>query len=300
MNISELKTPIRIYWDLAPHEPGQDLDYLQIAEQIVGLKILSLDLTETASAVSHACLAILERLSLERIAVSLTLSLEAITPAVLSQLSRLRLKVLFASVTNSADLPAVQALRQSLPGAAGLQIGVSCAVTRGNCHDLPAILSFCVACGAPLVLPMQRLEMGGDCFQLGKAERQELAGRLREVGNLDKMRVTIHDPFLWRVFFPAVSFPNGSCQAANTMLHIAANGDVYPCPSLPVRLGSLATTPLSVIAVSPEKMNLRARLVSPPQGCLACAEVSNCLGGCRGRGYCVTDSWDEPDPGCGE
>jgi GeoRSP system SPASM domain protein len=147
---------------------------------------------------------------------------------------------------------------------------------------------------------MQRLEIGGDCFQLGKAERQELAGRLREVGNLDKMRVTIHDPFLWRVFFQAVSFPNGSCQAANTMLHIAANGDVYPCPSLPVRLGSLATTPLSVIAVSPEKMNLRARLVSPPQGCLACAEVSNCLGGCRGRGYCVTDSWDEPDPGCGE
>lgn len=300
MNISELKTPIRIYWDLAPDEHGYDLDYLQIAEQVVGLKILSLDLTETASAVSPACLAILERLSTEHVAVSLTLSFEAITPDVLSHLFRFKLKTLSVAVTSSADLPAVQALRQLLPVAAVLPIGVSCALTRENCHDLPAILSFCVASGAPLVLPMQRLEMGSDYFTLSKAERQALAARLHEVGNSDKVRATIHDPFLWRVFFPSTSFPNGRCQAANTMLHFAANGDVYPCPSLPVRLGSLATTLLSVIAVSPEKMNLRARLVRPPQGCLACAELPNCLGGCRGRSYCVTESLEEPDPGCGE
>jgi GeoRSP system SPASM domain protein len=298
MNIRELKTPIRIYWDLAPQT---QLDHRQIAEQIAGLKILSLDLTETAPAVSGACLAILERLKTEQIAVSLTLPLVAATPAALLQLSRFRLKTVSIGIAGAHELPAVQLLRYAASEAgagAGLQVGVSCQVTSHNYRDLPALLAFCVEQGAPLVLPMQRMELGGDCFGLERGERQELSRRLSEINRPEKMRITIHDPFLWRVFFPTTAFPEGSCQAANTMLHIAANGEVYPCASLPVRLGSLAETTLSAIATSVEKRELRERLISPPQGCLACDELASCLGGCRGRGYCTTDSWEEPDPGC--
>jgi len=297
MNIPELKTPIRIYWDLAPQEPGLEPDFPGIAEQIAGLKILSVDLTESAPAVSDACLRILARLSSEQMALSLTLPLSAITPATPAKLSGFRLKTLLVAVSSAAELAQVEVLLQS--ASSPVSIGISCAVTRANFRELPAMLSFCAVHGVPLVLPMQRLALGGDCFRLSREERQELSDRLREVARTERMRVVIHDPFLWRVFYPAASFPEGRCQAANTMLHIAANGDVFPCPYLPVMLGNLATTPLSVIAGSAEKKDLRGRLVAAPQGCQSCVELAECLGGCRGRGYCATGSWDEPDPGCG-
>ncbi len=296
MNISELKTPIRIYWDLAPPGPGVP-DPASIAGQIIDLKILSADLTaQTADA---ALLTVLERLATGRIAVSLTLPVAGITPELLADLAPLRLKQLSVGLGAFADMAAAVDGLLTSARQAGVSIGISFPVTGGNYREIPQVAAFCVERGVPLVLPMQRLTAGEVAFRLSGAERRELTEKLSGIEGRETVRVTIHDPFLWRAFYPEVQFPNGRCQAANTMLHIAADGEVHPCPTLPVSLGNLGRTTLAEIAVSAGKREVRERIMRTPAGCGLCADRADCLGGCRGRGLFVTGSWDEPDPGCG-
>lgn len=297
MNLTELKTPIRLYWDLPSRPADTNLDYQGICEQIISLRILSLGITEMAPALSDGCLAILDRLKNQPIATSLTVSFSALDTAALPILHGFNVRLLLVRASTLDDLRVVPQLKAS--DGPKPPIGVSFDVSADNFGILPEVLSYCVENGVQhLVLPMQRLQAGEDCFQLGRLEREELSSRLAEIDRSAAMKITIHDPFLWRVFFPTVSFPEGSCQAANTMLYIAGNGDVYPCPTLPYRLGNLFDTALRAIVESTGKKELRERLINPPAGCTSCAELDQCRGGCRGRGYFLTESWDEADPGC--
>lgn len=294
MNITELKTPIRIYWDLPAGD--SDLACLDIAEQIVRLKILSLDLNAAANSSPQIYLSLLERFSSVPIALSLTIPLSVLTKERYTEILRYRFKNLYLLLDDAAALASINPAE--LKTAGGPALGISFDVTEKNYLQLPQVYSFCAAHGLSLVLPMQRLLQGGGFFALSQVQRQKLSTAIKEIVKPDKMQVVIHDPFLWRVFFPTLHFPEGSCQAANTMLAISANGDVYPCPSLPVTLGNLKDTDLPSIAHSSEKKGLRERLLKLPTGCDGCIELVGCFGGCRGRGYVATGSWDQPDPGC--
>ena len=297
MNLTELKTPIRLYWDLSSRPADVKLDYLGICEQIISLRILSLGINETAPVVSDGCMTVLDRLKNQPVSTSLTVSPSALDTATLSLLHGFNVRLLLVRASTLDDLRIVPRLK----GSDGLKtpLGISFDVSAKNYALLPDVLSYCVENGVQhLVLPMQQLQAGEDCFQLGRSEREGLSSRLAGIDRPPTMKITIHDPFLWRVFFPTVSFPEGSCQAANTMLYIDGNGDVYPCPTLPCRLGNLAGTALRAIVESTEKKDLRKRLTTPPAGCTSCAELEQCRGGCRGRGYFLSESWDEADPGC--
>jgi GeoRSP system SPASM domain protein len=137
-----------------------------------------------------------------------------------------------------------------------------------------------------------------DCFYLSRHEREELAARLQEFEIPADLKLIIHDPFLWRVFYPSVAFPDGGCQAANTMLYISREVDVYPCPTLPVIIGNLMRTSLKEIIQSDLKKDVRKMLISAPRGCGDCKELDQCKGGCRGRTYAMKTSLNEPDPSC--
>lgn len=297
MNLTELKTPIRLYWDLSSRPTDTKPDYQGICEQIISLRILSLGITETAPAVSDGCLAMLDRLKNQPVATSLTVSSTALDATALSLLHGFNVRLLLVRASTLDDLRVVPRLKA--PDGSKPPLGVSFDVCADNFGMLPEVLSYCVENGIQhLVLPMQRLKAGDDCFQLSRSERESLSSNMAGIDRPATMKITIHDPFLWRVFFPTGSFPEGSCQAANTMLYIAGNGDVHPCPTLPYKLGNLSGTTLRAIVESTEKKELRDRLVNPPAGCSCCAELDQCRGGCRGRGYFQTGSWDEADPGC--
>ena len=145
---------------------------------------------------------------------------------------------------------------------------------------------------------MQRLYNGEPPFLLNREEQRQLAGALATVGGVQGLNLTIHDPFLWRAFNPHVPFPQGGCQAANTMLAIAPSGDVYPCPTLPVRLGHIGESALREIVASSEKREFRRLLLENPDGCRCCQKLAECRGGCRGRSYAVHGSLDGADPAC--
>jgi GeoRSP system SPASM domain protein len=145
---------------------------------------------------------------------------------------------------------------------------------------------------------MQRLYGAGVPFFLTAREQRVLADALDAAGGTSGLTLTIHDPFLWRAFNPGIPFPQGGCQAANTMIAIAPDGGVYPCPTLPVRLGTIGEAPLKEIIASAAKKEFRQKLLDHPGACRECGEVTVCKGGCRGRAYVMHQSMEGDDPAC--
>jgi GeoRSP system SPASM domain protein len=296
MDLKELPSPIRIYWDL--EENPSDITVLQkITEEIIESRILFLSLRDLSIPLSRSCLDILSALKDEHIAVSLTVPGPAISPEIRSRLSGSGLKTLLlesSSLREAGSL--IDKIEQQRE--ADIASGISFTINKDNSKDLAEVVSLCLDSGIPyLVFPIQRLEVGGNCFCLGDEEGKELAMKLKYL-DYSTIQITIHDPFVWKVFYPDADYHEGGCQAANSMLYISPAYKVYPCPAMPIELGDLHETTLAEIIRSPEKIELRQLLIRPAEDCLECDEAENCLGGCRGRALSSVGSLDLRDPGC--
>ena len=291
MSLPELATPIRLYWDLTPL-PDSPPDHEKICGEIIGLKILSLDLTATGESVPETCFPILEQCRSARLAVTLTVSPAAVTAELLRKIALAPPKELLLEITDMGQLPPGTPLPE---GASG----ISFPVDGDNWQQIPDLFRFAHASGINrLVLPMQRLYGGENAFYLSRAQLDELTAALAPVPRDAGLRVTVHDPFLWRGIFPDTPFPEGRCQAANTMLAIDQKGIVYPCPTMPVPLGDLMVTSLREIARGETKRSLRGEITRLPADCAGCDDAAGCKGGCRGRGEQLSGSWDGIDPAC--
>jgi len=285
----ELATPITIHWDFPDGTPDTAL-MLRICDDIVQCRPLMLQLQVPDPQAIDGVVAVLARLKGKGIAVSLTTSPATLGLALGTPLQDFGLKEILLAVEHVADLKAAASLQG---------IGVSFSVDKDNWRELPALITFCREEGiGRLVLPMQRLYRGETPFHLNRGEQDELAGSLSGIGGAGELNLTIHDPFLWRAFNPGVPFPQCGCQAANTMIAIAPDGIVYPCPTLPVKLGEIGELSLKAIIASPAKKEYRRRLLESPADCRDCAEVAICRGGCRGRAYVNQHTLDGIDIAC--
>lgn len=285
----ELALPITVYWDLALcTQPDASLP--GICDEILACRPLMLQLYDPSPIQGDGVRAILERFRGEPLSVSLTVhpsylnSLGGITP------KELGVKELLVACDGLEVV-------KNIPVRA--ETGISFFVNRENWRDLPAVVSVCAERGiSRLVLPMQRLYNGEEPFLLSRDEQELLASSIAAVGGVSSLSLTIHDPFLWRAFNPGMPFPQAGCQAANTMIALSPDGGVYPCPTLPYRLGEIGSASLKEIITSPAKKELRKRILLHPAACSACDEVAICRGGCRGRSYVLHESFDDVDDAC--
>ena len=291
MSLPELATPIRLYWDLTPL-PEQPVDHEKICGEIIALKILSLDLTATGEALPDVCFRVLEMCRSSRLAVTLTVSREALTEEIRTRLAVAPPKELLLEITSLQQLSQLTPLPPEVAG-------ISFPVSDNSWEQIPGLFLFAFENGCKrLVLPMQRLYSGERAFHLTRRQLATLTTGLMPIPRNPALRVTVHDPFLWRGIFPDTTFPEGRCQAANTMLSIDQNGLVYPCPTMPVALGDLNTSSLRDIARGNAKKELRANLLRLPGDCVTCSDAGACKGGCRGRGERLGGSWEGIDPAC--
>ncbi|HEY6839088.1 MAG TPA: SPASM domain-containing protein [Geobacteraceae bacterium] len=294
----ELRTPVRLSWDLSS---AHDLSYDDIAAAILAAKFLALDLRDEE--LSPACRTLLHRLHGAPLGVTLAVSCCVLRAACCESelppfLFAPPVRLLLVEIASPEELPHVAEVVRAAQGR--VPVGISFPVSRGSWEALPEVVRFCVAEDIPhLAIPMTRVVAGEECLVLTPAEQRRLGDSLAAGPQLDPRRLSVHDPFLWRLLHPGAPFPEGSCQAANTMLHIAADGTVYPCPLGPVSLGSLHEAGLGEILTSAAKREVREKLRRHPAGCQGCSALASCHGGCRGRAYALTGSWDAPDPGCG-
>ncbi|WP_298268781.1 GeoRSP system SPASM domain protein [Geobacter sp.] len=284
----ELATPITIYWDL-PAPPGDSAFLRRVAADIAACRPLMLQVTAGNHPVDGVLPELLEQLGGKGIAVTLTIPAAVFEGALPLPIG---VKEVLLAVERLDD---IRGQENSLTGSTGMAV----AVCAGNWRKLPAIVAYCRERGIRrLVLPMQRLYGGEPPFFLTGEEQRELAAALAAAGGVAGMELTIHDPFLWRAFNPGVPFPQGGCQAANTMIAIAPDGGVYPCPTLPLRLGEIGSASLREIVASAAKREVRRRLLEAPAACEECGELAECRGGCRGRAYVMQGSLEGADPAC--
>lgn len=286
----ELATPITIYWDLAL-ESCADEALLRNCADIAASRPLMLQLNDMSPQPGEGLLAVLEYFGKTPIAVSLTITSECLKHFDSAKLAECDLTELLVST----DDPEEPGRLPRMP-----HVGLSCALDSDNWRRLPDLVASCRTYGfTRLVLPMQRLYGSEAPFLLTRDEQAELRDALRSAGGTDGINLTIHDPFVWRAFNPGIPFPQGGCQAANTMISISPDGGVYPCPALPVRLGELGgVATLKDIITSDVKKEFRSRLLTTSEMCAACHELPECKGGCRGRAYVMHGSWDGLDDAC--
>jgi GeoRSP system SPASM domain protein len=263
-------------------------DYDRICSEIASSRALTIHLTDLSEALSRDTFEIVNRLSVTPLVLLVTVSHTAFPEA---------LTLLESGVRKLyADVKSPEAIGRFSGKAIS---GVSFRTSRSNHYLLPGVISTCIDNGiAELQLPMERLAAGEEPLCLSVVERECLAARISENPFEGRLTVTANDPFLWRVVHPETPFPDGICQAANTMLAIAPNGDIYPCPAMPILLGNLQNSTFREIVASPLKKEVRTRILARPEGCMECSMLDDCRGGCRGRGFYVRGTLEAADPGC--
>ena len=118
------------------------------------------------------------------------------------------------------------------------------------------------------------------------------SGQFREVSqklapsriSLGGKRIVVHDFFLCRLLrnvFPEeggkrVKF--SGCEAGTRLAYVDWDGNVYPCDSIPIRLGNLLETPWERIWRSPQRMRVVEAIHSVPVDCDSCIAHSGCRG----------------------
>jgi len=101
---------------------------------------------------------------------------------------------------------------------------------------------------------------------------------------LDGKRLIVHDFFFWRALRDVfageretrIEFPG--CEAGTRLAYVDWDGNVYPCDSIPIRLGNLLETPFERIWRSPARMRVVEAIHSVPVDCDSCMAHSGCRG----------------------
>ena len=89
----------------------------------------------------------------------------------------------------------------------------------------------------------------------------------------------------------------GGCPAGTHYMGIRPNGDVTPCPYLPVFAGTLRSASLADLWTSSELFTVIRRRTSLGGRCGECEMNAHC-GGCRARAYGMTGDLKAEDPLC--
>jgi radical SAM protein with 4Fe4S-binding SPASM domain len=105
------------------------------------------------------------------------------------------------------------------------------------------------------------------------------------------------DPEMDRLPVRMYSGGAGGCPAGTHYMGIRPNGDVTPCPYLPVFAGSLRSATLADLWSSSELFANIRRRTSLEGRCGACELNAHC-GGCRARAYGMTGDVMAEDPLC--
>ena len=311
MGLDLLDTPVRLTWDLHGAATQFNADgMLVVAAKIADGGVFYVTLEERPLA--HSAIAgILAALKAGGRHVQLACSGSPDELAALRQLPAplpgVQLDV--AGFIENKMLDAKR-LQQALAGLCdhGIEVSLRLTPLADRLTAIPQLLDFCTTHGTGrLKLSNARI---GDSFPADAPERLPRCSDLDTFRTLwekqgaplpETLQLEIHDRFLWEIMAPELEQARseyGGCQAANSLGHVDAAGNVYACAAWPEQLGSLLDTPLDEIWASPARLALRERIARTPAGCLGCRDYALCPGGCRGLGEFLNRSCGGRDLMC--
>jgi len=178
---------------------------------------------------------------------------------------------------------------------------VSFTPDEGTIHLLPRVLEDFAESGAkelhlPNVNAVRALAAVGHIPVASSGQFRELSQKLDASRiSLGGKRIVVHDFFLCRLLRNIFTEEGGKrveffgCEAGTRVAYVDWDGNVYPCDSIPIRLGNLLETPFERIWGSPQRMRVVEATHSVPVDCDSCIAHS----GCRGMAYFASESFDK-------
>jgi radical SAM protein with 4Fe4S-binding SPASM domain len=194
----------------------------------------------------------------------------------------------------------------------GLPFIVQTTVGKHNIHELSSIAEFAFETLKAKVFNLYFLVQSGRgtyVSDLSPSEYNSVLSTLQKIQKEfdGKMMVnakcaphffkTLYESDPQSKFLKQYSAGAGGCPAGTHYMGIRPNGDMTPCPYLPVFGGNLKEVPLADIwNHSPEFVQIRDR----EKLCGRCGncEFSGACGGCRARAYGTTTDFMNEDPLC--
>ena len=185
----------------------------------------------------------------------------------------------------------------------GLDFQVHTTVTRRNFRDITGITDFVAGIGAKahhifFLVPTGRGKDISDVF-IGAAEIKEVLGKI--LVKQKELNIEIK-PVCAPQFIPlakAMGIPTRfqkGCLAGTSYCCILPNGDVHPCPYLPLKVGNVRTDKFS--AIWKDSPIFRAmRSLDYTGACGGCGNKDSC-GGCRARAFHASGDYMAQDPDC--
>ena len=140
-------------------------------------------------------------------------------------------------------------------------------------------------------------------------EAKELAEMAEQLYNRQsewqgKIRVTANDPLVGFASGSAIGdsggadFAHTGCRAARSEVYVTQNGDLYPCPFLPIPIGNLFQDSLIDLWNSAHLQQVREETAIVTESCMNCNLLPLCVDQCKGFTYSAFNTFDHRDPVC--
>lgn len=192
---------------------------------------------------------------------------------------------------------------------ANLDFLVQTSVTRWNYNEIPQIVDFAYALGAKVfnLYFLVRTGRGKTVMDITPAQYEAMLSTLFELQAKYRGKMLVAAkcaPHYKRVIYEQQSdspflqaYPSGTCPCGIYYCRITPEGDLTPCPYMPVSVGNLKTESFATLwNQSKVFQELRDRKLLEGK-CSAC-EFRDVCGGCRARAYALTGNYLAEDPSC--
>ena len=192
---------------------------------------------------------------------------------------------------------------------ANLDFLVQTSVTRWNYDEVPQIVDFAYELGAKVfnLYFLVRTGRGKTVMDITPPQYERMLSTLFELQAKYRGKMLVAAkcaPHYKRVIYEQQSdspflqaYPSGTCPCGIYYCRITPEGDLTPCPYMPVSVGNLKTESFAALWNQSKVFHeLRDRKLLEGK-CGAC-EFRDVCGGCRARAYALTGNHLAEDPSC--
>jgi radical SAM protein with 4Fe4S-binding SPASM domain len=188
-----------------------------------------------------------------------------------------------------------------------LKVGVTLVLSKINKKEIIPLINICDDLKVDLFILKRLLPLGrAESLSNLLLEPQELKKVYQEVSSKNKLlrkkKSNLHISFSCDggVFSQENKhFSDDKCMLlADGHLTILANGDVYPCRRLPIKLGNALKDELINIFLFNKKLNYIRNLNNASETCRKCFHFETCLSGAKCISYAWFKKLNYPDPQC--
>jgi len=178
---------------------------------------------------------------------------------------------------------------------------ISFTAHKGNYKEFSEVVKLAKSIGVTRVWADRMLPSGSGKKMkiLGPKETCDFIHQMQEskkkaAGFFSKTEVVMHRALQFKV---AKGRPY-KCSAGDSLITVQANGDLYPCRRMPIKVGNLLEKDLSEIYYKDKLFQKLRDEDRVSKGCEKCFYAKLCNGGLKCLSYAVHNDPFKKDPGC--